>query len=189
MNSFSPCASVLINFSFSSNITLFITSLFFSKSGYISFKFSIFNSIKFSNSSNEICSLFMCLIILRINFLSTYPLSIFDGLPPSHTSIILERRCSAIIRLLRISSIFSNFSNFSIIGKNISVSNGVSFPSKSIVILSSPNPVSTFFCDNLEYFPSLLLKYSIKTLFHISTYLPHPHDGLHSGEHFGFPVS
>src|SRR5699024_283413 len=103
--------------------------------------------------------------------------------------IILARKCSATILLLAISSTFASSSNLSITGLNNSVSNGVSLPCNNIVILSSPSPVSTFCCFSFVYFPSFVLKYSINTLFQISTYLPQPHDGLQFGEHFGFPVS
>ena len=102
---------------------------------------------------------------------------------------MLERKCSATILLLSMMSLFSISSSFFIIGSNISVSNGVSFPCSNIVILSSPSPVSTFFCSSFEYFPCASLKYSIKTLFHISTYFPQSHDGWQSAEHAGFPVS
>ena len=187
-NSLSPFTNVFTNFSFSSNITLFIISLFLAKSGYISFKLSTFISINVDNSSKFICNLFICLIILLINLLNTYPLSKLLGLPPSETIIMLERKCSATILLLSILSIFWSSSNFFIIGANNSVSKGVSFPCNNIVILSRPNPVSTFFCFNFEY-PFLSLKYSINTLFQISTYLPQSHDGWQSSEHAGFPVS
>ena len=83
----------------------------------------------------------------------------------------------------------ANSCNLSITGLNNSVSNGVSFPCNNIVILSSPSPVSTLCCFNFVYFPSFVLKNSINTLFQISTYLPHPQDGLQFSEHFGFPVS
>ena len=130
----------------------------------------------------------MCLIILLINLLKTYPLSKLLGLPPSDIIIILERKCSATILLLSILSTFCSSSNFFITGAKSSVSNGVSFPCNSIAILSRPRPVSTFLCFNFEY-PFLSLKYSIKTLFQISTYLPQSHDGPQSSEHAGFPVS
>ena len=68
-NSFSPCASVFTNLSFSSIITFFIVSAFFSSSGYISFRFSTLISINVDISSKLICSLFICLTILRINLL------------------------------------------------------------------------------------------------------------------------
>ena len=188
-NSFSPCANVFTNLFFSSIITFFINSAFLAKSGYISFKFSTFISTRVDISSRLICSLFICLTILRINLLKIYPLSTLLGLPPSLIIIMLERKCSAIILLLSMLSIFCNSNNLSITGLNNSVSNGVSFPCNSIAILSSPNPVSTFLCANFEYFPSLLLKYSINTLFHISTYLPQSQLGWQSGPHAGFPVS
>ena len=150
-NSFSPFSSVFTNLSFSSKITFFIVSLFASSAGYISFKFSTFISISVDNSSNDIWSLFICLTILRINLLNIYPLSTLLGLPPSHIIIILERKCSATILLLAILSTFCNSTSLSIIGANNSVSNGVSFPSNNIVILSSPKPVSTLCCFSFEY--------------------------------------
>src|SRR3989338_2587861 len=50
-------------------------------------------------------------------------------------------------------------------------------------------PVSTFFCFSLEYFPSAVLLYSMKTSFHISKYLPQLHPGPHVFEHGFLPVS
>ena len=57
------------------------------------------------------------------------------------------------------------------------------------IVLSNPIPVSTFFCFNGSNFPSIVLLYSIKTLFQISTYLPQSQAGEHFSEHFGLPVS
>ena len=68
-NSFSPCDKVFTNLSFSSIITFFIVSAFFSSSGYISFRFSTLISTNVDISSRLICSLFICLTILRINLL------------------------------------------------------------------------------------------------------------------------
>ena len=176
-NSLSPFDKVFINLSFSSIITFFMFSLFFVNSGYISLRLSTYMSISVDNSDKSICNLLICLIILLISLLKTYPLSKLLGLPPSEIIIILERKCSAIILLLSILSIFCNSFNFSITGANISVSNGVSLPCNNIVILSNPSPVSTFFCFNLVYLPFASLKYSIKTLFQISTYFPQSHEG------------
>jgi len=71
LNSFSPWASVFMNLSFSSIITCFIVSLFFSKSGYISFNISMLRSINPASSFKSICNLFKCLDILLISFLKT----------------------------------------------------------------------------------------------------------------------
>ena len=188
LNSFSPWANVFMYLSFSWIITSFISSFLLTSSGYISFNISTSKSINPDNSFRSISNLFKCLVILRINLLKIYPLSILLGLPPSAIIIILALKCSATILLLAISSFLASSNNLSIIGLNISVSKGVSFPCNSIAILSNPRPVSTFLCVNFEYFPSFF-KYSMKTLFHISTYFPQSHDGWQSGPQAGFPVS
>jgi hypothetical protein len=57
------------------------------------------------------------------------------------------------------------------------------------IVLSSPIPVSTFFCVKGSNFPSGVLKNSINTLFQISTHLAGSLPGFEFSQEAGFPLS
>ncbi len=90
------------------------------------------------------------------------------------------------------SFLYSNWASsliLSIIPWYRSVSYTESTPWSTAIVLSSPIPVSTFFWLRGSNLPSAVLLYSIKTSFHISTYLPQLQAGEQSLEHFSLPVS